>query len=41
MAGTTLESWRNRHVDDIALRLLTATADVLNSRFAALTGGRP
>lgn len=41
VAGTSLESWRNRHVDDIALRLLTATADVLNSRFAALTGGRP
>lgn len=41
VAGTSLESWRNRHVDDIALRLLDATASVLNDRFAALTGGRP
>ncbi|MBR8743593.1 ACP S-malonyltransferase [Nocardiopsis sp. MG754419] len=25
--GTDLESWRNRHVDDVALRLLAAAAD--------------
>ncbi len=41
VAGTALESWRNRHVDDIALRLLDATAQVLNQRFAVLTGRRP
>lgn len=41
VAGTKLESWRNRHVDDIALKLLDATASVLNDRFAVLTGGRP
>lgn len=40
VAGTKLESWRNRHVDDIALRLLDATANVLNDRFATLTGGQ-
>jgi trans-AT polyketide synthase/acyltransferase/oxidoreductase domain-containing protein len=37
--GTALESWRNRHVADIAERLLDATADRLNERFAQLTGG--
>ncbi|SEO17605.1 PfaD family polyunsaturated fatty acid/polyketide biosynthesis protein [Bradyrhizobium sp. OK095] len=37
--GTALESWRNRHVADIAERLLNATADRLNERFAQLTGG--
>jgi len=37
--GTALESWRNRHVADIAERLLNATADRLNDRFAQLTGG--
>jgi len=37
--GTELESWRNRHVADIAERLLDATADRLNDRFAQLTGG--
>jgi trans-AT polyketide synthase/acyltransferase/oxidoreductase domain-containing protein len=37
--GTALESWRNRHVADIAERLLDATADRLNDRFAQLTGG--
>lgn len=36
--GTALESWRNRHVADIAERLLDATADRLNDRFAQLTG---
>lgn len=41
VAGTDLQSWRNRHVDDIALLLLTATASVLNDRFAILTGGHP
>jgi trans-AT polyketide synthase/acyltransferase/oxidoreductase domain-containing protein len=36
--GTELESWRNRHVAEIAERLLSATAELLNERFAQLTG---
>jgi len=35
--GTELENWRNRHVADVALKLLTATADLLNERLAALS----
>ncbi len=31
--GTDLENWRNRHVDEIALKLLNETADILNQRF--------
>jgi trans-AT polyketide synthase/acyltransferase/oxidoreductase domain-containing protein len=34
--GTPLEDWRNRHVDEIGLKLLNETAEVLNQRFAAL-----
>ncbi|MFN0221836.1 MULTISPECIES: ACP S-malonyltransferase [Paenibacillus] len=30
--GTELESWRNRHVDVIALRLMNETAELLNRR---------
>ena len=41
VAGTDLQSWRARHVDDIALRLLDATAHMLNRRFNEMTGGRP
>lgn len=37
--GTPLEPWRARHVDEIADRLMTATADLLAERFAALAGG--
>lgn len=37
--GTELEDWRNRHVDDIAMRLLHGTADWLNERIRALGGG--
>ena len=37
--GTELESWRNRHVADVAQRLLDATAERLNARFAQLTSG--
>jgi len=33
--GTELESWRNRHVADIAQRVMRGTADLLNGRFAA------
>jgi trans-AT polyketide synthase/acyltransferase/oxidoreductase domain-containing protein len=35
--GTELESWRNRHVAEIAERLMNATADRLNARFFQLT----
>ncbi|UUZ86379.1 hypothetical protein LJK88_25075 [Paenibacillus sp. P26] len=31
--GTDLESWRNRHVDEIAEKLMTETARLLNERF--------
>ncbi len=34
VAGTELESWRNRHVDDLAMRLLADTADLLNRRLS-------
>lgn len=36
VAGTELQSWRSRHVDTIAERLLEETAALLNRRFAAL-----
>ena len=31
--GTPLENWRNRHVDDIALKLMDATAELLIERY--------
>lgn len=34
--GTDLENWRNRHVDLIADRLMTATAALLNERFQTM-----
>lgn len=34
--GTPLEDWRNRHVDEIADKLMHATAEHLNSRFLTL-----
>jgi trans-AT polyketide synthase/acyltransferase/oxidoreductase domain-containing protein len=34
--GTELASWRNRHVADIAERLMQGTAEMLNRRFAAM-----
>lgn len=37
VAGTDLTDWRARHVDVIAERLMTGTADLLRDRFAALT----
>lgn len=37
--GTELESWRNRHVAEIAERLMDATAALLTARFAQLTRG--
>jgi trans-AT polyketide synthase/acyltransferase/oxidoreductase domain-containing protein len=33
--GTTLESWKNRHVDEIAVRLVTEAAKVLSQRYNA------
>ncbi|SYX83880.1 ACP S-malonyltransferase [Paenibacillus alvei] len=36
--GTSLESWRSRHVDEIAIKLMGGTADVLNRRIRALHG---
>ncbi len=41
VAGTDLQSWRARHVDEIALRLLDTTAHMLNRRFTEMAGGRP
>ncbi|MCP4042408.1 MAG: ACP S-malonyltransferase [Gammaproteobacteria bacterium] len=35
--GTALEEWRNRHIDEIGMKLLSATADLLNARFSQLT----
>ncbi len=34
--GTPLESWRNRHVDEIGVRLMESTAALLNTRFTQL-----
>lgn len=34
--GTALEDWRNRHVAEIAFKLLSATAEFLNQRLTAL-----
>lgn len=41
VAGGEMASWRNRHVDAMALRLLEETAALLNRRFATLSGGAP
>jgi trans-AT polyketide synthase/acyltransferase/oxidoreductase domain-containing protein len=34
--GTELENWRNRHVHEIALKLLNETAELLNQRYSNL-----
>jgi trans-AT polyketide synthase/acyltransferase/oxidoreductase domain-containing protein len=34
--GTGLESWRNRHVDDIGIMIMKGTADYLNKRYNML-----
>ncbi len=39
--GTELESWRNRQVAQIGLKLLGATAELLNARLAALSAPAP
>jgi trans-AT polyketide synthase/acyltransferase/oxidoreductase domain-containing protein len=36
--GTPLEDWRNRHVDEIGVKLMVETAELLNQRFLALQG---
>ncbi|MBN2533159.1 MAG: ACP S-malonyltransferase [Spirochaetales bacterium] len=36
--GSPLASWRNRHPDEIAEKLIKETADLLNRRFALLMG---
>jgi len=38
VADTPLASWRNRHVDEIGLKLLAETARVLEASFARLEG---
>lgn len=40
VAGDAMASWRQRHADAIALRLLEETAALLNRRFESLAGGR-
>jgi len=34
--GTSLQDWRNRHVDQVAAMLMTETADFLNRRFKGM-----
>ena len=34
--GTALENWRNRRVDEIGVKLVQETAELLNQRFQAL-----
>ncbi len=38
-AGAGFASWHDRHVDEIALRLMDETASLLNRRFAAMQAG--
>ncbi|MCW3464997.1 ACP S-malonyltransferase [Chitinophaga nivalis] len=40
--GTALEDWRNRHVDEIALKMMTETAVILHDRMQSFytTGGK-
>jgi trans-AT polyketide synthase/acyltransferase/oxidoreductase domain-containing protein len=35
--GTPLENWHNRHVDEIAKKMMEDTAKLLNERFASMT----
>jgi trans-AT polyketide synthase, acyltransferase and oxidoreductase domains len=34
--GTALEHWRNRHVDELGIHIMTGTAELLNQRFQAM-----
>jgi trans-AT polyketide synthase/acyltransferase/oxidoreductase domain-containing protein len=36
--GTSLENWRNRHVDEMGIKILRATAELLNRRIYQLLG---
>jgi trans-AT polyketide synthase/acyltransferase/oxidoreductase domain-containing protein len=36
--GTDLEDWRNRHIDEIGVKLMHATAELLTERFLILKG---
>lgn len=36
--GTELENWSNRHVDDVGIRLMNETADLINKRFKLFLG---
>jgi trans-AT polyketide synthase/acyltransferase/oxidoreductase domain-containing protein len=38
--GTSLENWRNRHVDEIADKLMLGTAELLNQRFQEFMDGK-
>jgi trans-AT polyketide synthase/acyltransferase/oxidoreductase domain-containing protein len=38
--GSALEDWRNRHVDDMGIRLMEAAAQLLVARLGALAGER-
>lgn len=38
--GTELEDWRNRHVNEIGIRLMEGAAEVLNQKFKSLFGGK-
>ena len=35
--GTPLEDWRNRHVDEIAIKMMKETADLINNRYKSWT----
>ncbi len=37
--GTGFENWRNRHVDEIALKLMNETAEILNQRYDSFLKG--
>lgn len=36
--GTPLEDWRNRHVDDIAKKILSGTAQLINDQYSRMCG---
>lgn len=36
--GTALADWKNRHVDDIAIKIMEETARLLNRRFSSICG---
>jgi trans-AT polyketide synthase, acyltransferase and oxidoreductase domains len=40
LAGTELQDWRSRHADELAVRLLDATANVLDVRYTSLIQGK-